>query len=211
MHRLSRTLLASIGGGILLGAGLKLGELRSSQEHASLLEEASRLAQARDEKRKRLKSKQILRRLETRLARLEDRGQANERRAESLRALRAEIAVLEREIANLASNERAKPSVLDNESRGSITEEDRARRSGREATGSSDQELARIVADNIEARVMKRIRRLEENSENQAATVQELKECAARTEKSVQRLVAGLDRWMAVRPSSRGADDPDGE
>ena len=47
---------------------------------------------------------------------------------------------------------------------------------------------------------MHRIVKLEEETASQSTALRELQACTVKTEKSVQRLIAGLDRWLSAQP-----------
>ena len=175
MEKFMRTLLASIGGGLLLGTGLKLGEVRAT----------ARSAADRERRREAGRLRRVLRRirqLEDHLQSLEKGPAATvgQRRAGKVSSVHTEIGILEREMESLAAEVPFADAVHEN----TISQ----------------------AAEGLQRKVIDRIVRLEEESSGHTAAVNELKECAARTEKSVQRLVAGLDRWLAVRPASEGPD-----
>ncbi len=174
MDRLTKTLLASLGGGILLGTGLKLGEALSSGALA-------RTASSSDDQT----ARRILRRIrhiEARLESFEARpgGSSREGKAAThLRSLQAQMAMLEREIGQLGGEP--------------------AERVAHEGSPPAEG-LVSSLADSIQARVINRIVKLEEETASQSTALRELQACTVKTEKSVQRLIAGLDRWLSSQP-----------
>ena len=175
MDRLTTMLLASLGGGILLGTGLRLGEALTAGATAPNGSSSQDRAAQR-----------VLRRIRHIEARLEQaeagRGREGEgRQSGHLRTLKAQVAMLEREIA---AQEGAgdTPVAAD--------------------AGPFAETNANAAAESIQARVIDRITKLEEATASQSGALRDLQACSIKTEKSVQLLIAGLDRWLSAQPGS---------
>ena len=211
MDRLTSTLLASLGGGILLGTGLKLGEALTPGGPGNQSSSSARATQ------------RVLRRIRDIEGRLDQTefgtaGRGEGSRAGHLRKLQAQVALLEREIDALERTPAA-PSARD---RGSSAGRDPfsntdpiADRDPSEGRPSeprpSDKPYVNSAAETTEARVIDRIAKLEQETASQSAALRELQATAAKTEKSVQRLIAGLDRLLSSQPFSSQFTGQSGE
>ena len=103
MDRLTSTLLASLGGGILLGTGLKLGEALTPGAPGNRSSSSERANQ---------RVRRRIRDIEGRLDQTEfgPVGRREGGRAEHLRTLQAQVALLEREIDALERTPAAPPA-----------------------------------------------------------------------------------------------------
>ena len=75
----------------------------------------------------------------------------------------------------------------------------------------SEKPYVNSAAETTEARVIDRIAKLEQETASQSAALRELQATAAKTEKSVQRLIAGLDRLLSSQPFSSQFTGQSGE
>lgn len=211
MDRLTSTLLASLGGGILLGTGLKLGEALTPGGPGNRSSSSERANQ---------RVRRRIRDIEGRLDQTEFGlvGRREGGRAEHLRTLQAQVAMLEREIDAL---ERA-PAPPPARDRGSSAGRDRfsntdpiadpgPSRPGSSEPRPSEKPYVNSAAETTEARVIDRIAKLEQETASQSAALRELQATAAKTEKSVQRLIAGLDRLLSSQPFSSQFTGQSGE
>jgi uncharacterized coiled-coil protein SlyX len=165
MASLLKILAASVGSGIVLGAGIRLGETIATRIPVPESEAGSRLA-------RRLEA------VETRLTALTPRDETVESATttqmvrEDLRTwLDATVAERMAEVETRLQSESAR----------------------------GQKEILDTFAEGVETRVIHRISRLEEEVASQSAAMNELRECSLRTEKSVQKLLGGLDRLIAPK------------
>jgi uncharacterized coiled-coil protein SlyX len=199
-------LAASVGGGILLGAGIRLGEAMVGREPAPTRDSEGGG------------------RLETRLSALEDRlvnletagpgaGDARaERQTGAVAAIRSELAREDERVAALSQI----GAQLRVELRGWLEQSVGSRMADVEAKLRSESEDARkqmldAFAESVQTRVTQRIFRLEEEVAGQSAAMAELRDCSLRTEQSLQKLLGGLDRLLVPRPVPTPADSPSEE
>jgi hypothetical protein len=199
-------LAASVGGGILLGTGIRLGEAIVGGEPR-----ATRDSEAGG-------------RLETRLGALEDRlvsleaagsrtGDARqERQTGAVAAIRSELAREDERVAALSQI----GAQLRVELQGWLEHSVGSRMADVEAKLRAESEDARrqvldAFAESVHTRVTQRISRLEEEVAGQSAAMAELRDCSLRTEHSLQKLLCGLDRLLAPRPVPPPADSPSEE
>jgi hypothetical protein len=199
-------LAASVGGGILLGAGIRLGEAMVGREPA-----ATRDSEADG-------------RLQTRLGALEDRlvdleavgpgvGKARgERQTCAVAPLRSELAREDERVAALGQIgaqlrvelhgwlEQSVGSRMADVERKLRAESDDARR-----------QMLDAFAESVQTRVTHRISRLEQEVAGQSAAMAELRDCSLRTEQSLQKLLGGLDRLLVLRPGPALPDSPSQE
>jgi uncharacterized coiled-coil protein SlyX len=174
LAKLIRILAASLGGGLVLGAGIKLGEAIAAQIPVS--DEPGRtLAQRLGE-------------LENRLLSLEAESPAAAGSPQTSLRLRGElrdwledsvtVRMAEVEMRLRADSERGQKQMLDD------------------------------FAENVQTRVMHRISRLEEEVAGQSAAMNELRECSLRTERSVHKLLGGLDRLIVKNAPATAEEAP---
>jgi hypothetical protein len=163
VKKLIQLLAVSAGGGLLLGAGLKLGERRREGSVVSS-EEADRI--------------------DLFLTRLE--------------ALERRIDTLQPDRAHHAANGEAAHGHLSQESE--IEEQFAAMESRlRRELGLRSEDGIGLVARGIEKRLDERMGPLEAELASQRASVIELREYSLRTERSVQKLLDGVDRLVAAQ------------
>lgn len=166
MPKLMNILAASVGGGLLLGAGIRLGESIAGRDGS-----VPGSAPSNDKLMGKLGA------LEARLHRLEkdgapdaaaDAGTIQDAYGELRRRLEEAVAT---RLADVESKLRA------------------------ESEQSRKQMLDAFV-ESVQTRVMSRIDRLEEEVAGQSAAMTELRECSLRTEQTMQKLLGGLDRLI---------------
>jgi chromosome segregation ATPase len=189
LAKLLKILAASVGGGLVLGAGIRLGGAMAAQHPALRMEGGDKLAERLGEMEERLLSLEaenpaaIVSRFEKQAAevsavrtRLDTDGRQIEALSETSRRLRAELRdwleesvaarMAEVETRLQTESERGQKHVLD------------------------------AFTESVQTRVIHRISRLEEEVASQSAAMGELRECSLRTELSVQKLLGGLDRLI---------------
>jgi hypothetical protein len=173
MAKLIRILAASLGGGLVLGAGIRMGEAIASRDAASGTGNAKELADR-------------LSRLEGRLSKLSDRD------LEGAESVNPELGAM---TASLRGELR---EWLDESVGVRMAEVEKRLRA--EAERSQKQILDAFI-ESVQTRVIHRISRLEEEFTNQSTAMTELRECSLRTEESMQKLLGGLDRLIVTSPA----------
>jgi len=207
MAKLIRILAASLGGGLVLGAGIRLGERLVSQGAGEGSEAAGILADR-------------LGRLEGRLSHIEG-AQAEQPVSETaLRGIESRIdeqaAAASAVRVRLDTGVRRMETPIQTEER--LPSEMRAwmeqrldeRLRGVESTLRRESDEARretlsAVVESVQTRVILRISKLEEEVAGQAAGMQELRECTLRTEQSMHKLLGGIDRLIAAQAARDAA------
>lgn len=175
MSKFIKILAASIGGGIVLGAGIRLGEAIAAQTPASSPDAGRGTAQKLEEKFER-KLNEKIEALEDRVRNLdvespaELRGELRDWLDESINTRMAEV-----ETRLRTESQRGQKQTLD------------------------------AFAESVQTRVIQRISRLEEEVAGQSASMNELRDCTLRTERSMQKLLGGLERLVVKNPP--GADE----
>jgi uncharacterized coiled-coil protein SlyX len=172
LAKLIKILAASVGGGLVLGAGIRLGEAIAAQIPVSG-EPGHKLAERVGELENRLLSLEaessaaaqpgsesgptgVLGQTSLRL-----RGELRDWLEESVTVRMAEV-----ETRLRTDSEHGQKQMLD------------------------------AFAESVQTRVMHRISRLEEEVAGQSAAMNELRECSLRTERSVHKLLGGLDKLI---------------
>ncbi len=198
MAKFINILAASVGGGILLGAGIRLGEAIVGREPAARDSEASGRLQTQ------------LCALEDRLANLEAApgvGDTRGKKQPAVVAIRSELGREDERVAALSQID----AQLRVELRGWLEQNVGSRMADVEAKLRAESDEARrqmldAFAESVQTRVTQRISRLEEEVAGQSAAMAELRDCSLRTEQSLQKLLGGLDRLLVPRPVSPLAD-----
>jgi hypothetical protein len=214
LANLFKILAASVGGGLVLGAGIRLGEVIANRELALLDHDSpdrGRLDRDRQASRGKLADRGAL----------ENRPYGPERGFESetpamiaarfdaqtaeMTAVRAHLRKESRQLEELGETSvRLRGELqgwLENNVTTRMTEVEARLKS--EAERGQRQMLDAFV-DSVETRVIKRISTLEEEVSGQSAATTELCACSLRTEQSMQKLLGGLDR-MIKHPSAEEA------
>jgi hypothetical protein len=194
-------LAASVGGGILLGAGIRLGEAIMGRDPA-----ATRDSEAGG-------------RLEARLGELEDRLVNLEAVRPSIGAVHGErhtaaAAAIRSELGRESERAAALSQIgeqLRVELQGWLEQRVGSRIADVEAKLRAESDDARrqmldAFAESVQTRVTHRISRLEEEVAGQSAAMAELRDCSLRTEQSLQKLLGGLDRLLVPRLVPPAAD-----
>jgi uncharacterized coiled-coil protein SlyX len=203
LAKLIKILAASVGGGLVLGAGIRLGEAIAtwepeSQPHNRKLSE--RLAE-----------------LENRLENLAGNGRGTGLSAESQAATSAirDQAGAEQHFPDRSGAEAFSETSLRlrGELQGWLEESVAAHMAQVELRLQAESERDRkqmldAFVENLQTRVIKRISHLEEEVAGQSAAMSELRECSLRTERSIQKLLGGLDRLVVKEPTAK---EPSGE
>jgi chromosome segregation ATPase len=210
LAKLIKILVASIGGGLVLGAGIRLGEAIATQLPASGTDSGDRLvkrladledrlvsleaenpaASVAQNSRERLESDSPHRRESVLQLELD-------RQAAEVSALRAQLDTGDRQIQALSETSQR----LRGELKDWIDESVTARMAEVETRLKSESERGQkqmldAFAESVQTRVVQRISKLEEEVAGQSAAMGELREYSLRTEQSMQRLLGGLDRLI---------------
>jgi hypothetical protein len=197
-----KILAASVGGGILLGAGIRLGEAMVGRH----------MATTRDSENGG--------RVEARLGAFEDRlvnpetvspatkaDAQGERQTVPVAAIRSDLAREEERVA-VVNQIGAQLRV---ELQGWLEQRVGSRMADVEARLRAESDDARrqmldAFTESVQTRVTHRISRLEEEVAGQSAAMAELRDCSLRTEESLQKLLGGLDRLLVPQLDPTPAD-----
>jgi uncharacterized coiled-coil protein SlyX len=185
--KLIKILAASIGGGMALGYSVR-----------ALSESKTRNSQPEDPRQPELELDNRLTALERRLWRLEENRHFSAPGAETQQfgaSLREDVErqverVLDDRVGELEERLRSATSRLSEEIRTQTTEAVKL-------------ETARAVERGLAGAVDSRFAKLEANVASQSAALQDLRECSLQTERSVQRLLAGIDRLVTAQERAR--------
>jgi len=191
--RLLKILAASVGGGLVLGAGIRFGEAIAAQYPALRADAGGKLAQRLGD-------------LENRLLSLEGESPAAissrvDKQAAEVSAVRSELNRENRQIEALGEMNLLLRSELQNwleESLNSRMAEVELRL--RAESERSQKNMLDAFAESVQTRVIQRISRLEEEVAGQSAAMSELRECSLRTEQSMHKLLGGLDKLIVRNP-----------
>ena len=206
MAKLIKILAASVGGGLMLGAGIRLGEAivggelthRQEQEKEAEGKLAARLGALED----RLRNVESERAEESPgPAEVSSPGSRIEDQAAEVAAIRSQLSMGSRELETL--NEIS--LRLRGELRTWLEESVGARMADVESklkaeSERSQRQLLDAVVESVQTKVTHRISRLEEEVAGQSAAMAELRDCTMRTEQSMQKLLGGLDRLIVAQP-----------
>jgi hypothetical protein len=190
LGKLIKILAASVGGGLVLGAGIRLGEAIAAQIPVAGTESGHKLAERLGE-------------LENRLLTLESESPAaaGEKQA-------AEVSSLEIDVLGQTTLDQTSLR-LRGELRDWLEESVTARMAEvetrlRTESERSQKQLLDAFAESVQTRVVQRISRLEAEVAGQSAAMSELRECSLRTEQSVHKLLGGLDRLIVKNLTTVG-------
>jgi hypothetical protein len=179
MAKLIDILVASFGGGLLLGAGIRLGEALATRESGGAPEYTSRLSD-----------------LEARMA-----ARAQEQAAE-VSAIRSKLAAGSRQIEALGALGVRLRSELPEWIEKSVARRiEEAEAALRAESGRGRKEALDAVVDGAQTRVAHRLSRLEEEVSMHAAAMTGLHACSLRTEAGIEKLADSLDRLLAAQPA----------
>ncbi len=233
MAKLINILAASLGSGLLLGAGFRLGEKLAGEERAAEGAGGTTAAGAAPaehfggghfaganvagEMSERLGF------LEGRLSHLETVAVPPPMPPIDLSGLEARLAAQAREVAavRMRLDEGAgrieslgqTDERLRNELRGWVDKRVDERLKGVESklraeSDEAQREMLSAVIDSVQTRVILRISKLEEELAGQANGMMELRDCTLRTEDSMQKLLGGIDRLIAAQQQPARAPKP---
>ena len=197
MAKLINILAASVGGGLVLGAGIRLGEAIATWDSSGQSAAGGKLAERLGD-------------LESRLHRLEgapsDSGSLQAGyppRATDLwfpqTGSRAEINPGGHTVDRTDPSDRLRAEL-----QGWMEENVTTRMAEVEARLRMESERGRhemldAFVESVQTRVIGRITQLEEEVAGQSAAMTELRECSLRTERSIQQLLGGLDKLIVKR------------
>jgi uncharacterized coiled-coil protein SlyX len=193
--KLIKILAASVGGGIALGAGIRLGEAIAGRNPAGLPGENQNLLQKLDE-------------MENRLVSLEKESPSSivsriEMHAAGVSAVGAELGAETRRIEALGET----AVQLRGDLRGWLEESVAAKMAEvetrlRAESEHSRKEMLDALVEGVQTRVLQRISKLEDEVASQSAAMTELRECSLRTERSVHQLLGGIDKLIVKYPAA---------
>jgi hypothetical protein len=183
--KLIKILAASVGGGIVLGAGIRLWEAMATWEPG-------------------LRPGQ---KFSVRLGALEDRLQSLE--VETSQTAGTGLEYQAEKIVRAGSVGTAPD--LRGELQEWLTENVAARMTEVEARLNAESERGQkqmldAFVDSVQTRVIHRISQLEEEVAGQSAAMNELRECSLRTERSIQKLLGGLDKLIVKPPPAQNTE-----
>jgi uncharacterized coiled-coil protein SlyX len=177
--KLLRILAASVGGGLVLGAGIRLGEAITARDSSGSAGNGHQFASKLSE-------------LEGRLSNVESEGIKTGTHAAGPGASADVTARLRGELREwLDQSVGARMVEVENRLR---SESDRGQK-----------QILEAFVDSVQTRVVQRISRLEDEFASQSAAMTELRECSLRTERSMQKLLGGLDR-LIIAPAPRESE-----
>jgi hypothetical protein len=178
MAKLITILAASFGGGLVLGAGIRLGEALASRETDGTRNHAGSPGD-----------------LEARVAARMDE------QAAAVSDIRSKLAAEARQIEELgelgARLHKELPEWIEKSVARRIGE---AEADLKAESGRSQKEALDAFVDGVQTRVAHRISRLEEEVSMHSAAMTELRACSLRTEASMEKLAGSLDRLLAAPP-----------
>jgi hypothetical protein len=174
LAKLIKILAASVGGGLVLGAGIRLGEAIASRNPAANADGDHKLAERLSDVEGRLRG------LEGGNVSPAEPGQHREERTPVPRSEMRDW--LEEAVAARMSDVELRLRV----------ESERDRK-----------QILDAIADQIQTRLLQRISKVEEEVVNQSAAMSELRECSLRTDKSIQKLLGGLDKLIVRHLSTQ--------
>ena len=186
MAKLIKILAASVGGGIVLGAGIRLGEAIATWEPGA--QPGQKFSERLGELEHRLQD------LEAEISPADaipldfDAGTILSRPATSFETAPGLRRELEEWLAESVATRMA----------------DVEARLKAEAERGQKQMLDAFV-ESVQTRVIHRISQLEDEVAGQSASMNELRECSLRTERSIQKLLGGLDK-LIPKPAQDAAD-----
>jgi hypothetical protein len=199
LAKLLKILAASVGGGLVLGAGIRLGEALAAQLPGSTVESGHQLAERLGELENRLLS------LEAENPAVIGSRSAVETQAFEKQALQPDADGPHIDVASETALR------LRGELREWLEENVTARMAEAETRLRTESERGRsqmldAFAESVQTRVIQRISRLEEEVASQSAAMSELRECSLRTERSVHKLLGGLDKLIVKNsPAAEGS------
>jgi uncharacterized coiled-coil protein SlyX len=176
LARFIKILAASVGGGLVLGAGIRLGEAIANWEPAADTDPAERLTERLAALEGRLQHLETVPAVAQAPQRQPSSAPVDSRHAELQDWIQQSIAsrMGELEIRLRAESERDGQQMLD------------------------------TIVQSVQTRVIHRITELEDKVAGQSEAMNELRECSLRTERSVQKLLGGLDKLIAGPEPSTG-------
>lgn len=195
MAKLIKILAASVGGGIALGAGIRLGEAIAGRNPARLPGENQNLLRKLDE-------------MENRLVGLEKESPSSivsriEMHAAGVSAVGAQPGAETRRIEAFGKAAEQLRADL----RGWLEESVAAKMAEvetrfRAESGHSRKEMLDALVEGVQTRVLQRVSKLEDEVASQSAAINELRECSLRTERSVHQLLGGIDKLIVNYPAA---------
>jgi len=204
MAKLIGILAASLGGGLLLGAGIRLGERLAGDERGEGTDAATGLlAERLGQLEGRLSTLEAIEvpPMESRID-LESLESRLEAQAGEVSAVRVRLDAGANQIETLGQTD----DRLRTELRSWLDQRVDERLRGvetklRAESDEAQREMLNAVIESVQTRVILRISKLEQEVAGQAEGMLELRECTVRTEQSMQKLLGGIDRLIAAQPT----------
>jgi chromosome segregation ATPase len=196
LAKLIKILVASIGGGLVLGAGIRLGEAIATQLPAAGIDSRNKLVKRLGDLEDRLLSLEAENPATSEARHGRERVELNKQALE-VSALRAQLDTEDRQIQELSeTSQRLRVELKD-----WIDESVTARMAEVETRLKSESQRGQkqtldAFAESVQTRVVQRISKLEEEVAGQSAAMSELREYSLRTEQSMQKLLGGLDKLI---------------
>jgi len=203
MAKFLQILAASVGGGLVLGAGIRLGEAicasgeNKSRQARREIDDPGELTQRLDRVEREVRSERREAGVDGALAGVVERMDRQQREMETMRR---QISDATRALDSAGMGRRD----LRGELRRELTEElDRrlaaVEESLHRSLDTSNREAVESMVSTIENRLAPRIARLETELSGQSASVAELRECALQSERSILRLLTALEKTMGTK------------
>ncbi|HVY92370.1 MAG TPA: hypothetical protein VHA14_06470 [Bryobacteraceae bacterium] len=226
MAKLLHILAASVGGGLVLGAGIRLGEAICASAENAGGRRRGREGERDEEPAQRLDRDPLIDRLDRIerevLAGRRDSGMAQsasldpslagvvermDRQQREMEAMRRQISEATQALDSAGIGRRDLRSELHRELTGELDRRLAAvEESLHRSLDASNRETVETMVSTIEKRLAPRIARIESEINGQAASVAELREYALQSERSILRLLTALEKTVGVKQED--ADSP---
>ncbi len=201
MAKLISILAASFGGGLVLGAGIRLGEAAAQRR---------RTAPARNSEgfpgKNPAGEEPTGEELSTRISRQMDE------QATEVAAIRAKLAAESRQVEALGEmGDRLRREIPDWIEKSVARRFEEAEAGLRAEASRTRQETLDSFVDGVQMRIGQRISRLEEEVSMHSSAMTELRACSLRTEAGIEKLAGSLERFLAVQTGLRAVPEPPAE
>ncbi len=210
MAKFLHILAASVGGGLVLGAGIRLGEaICSSGENKPGrrrrgVEDGDELTERLDRVEREVRGERTGPGLDSALAGVVERMDRQQREMETMRR---QISDATHALDSAGVGARDLRGELRRELTGELDRRLAAvEESLHRSLDTSNREAVESMVSTIEKRLAPRIARIETELSGQSASVAELRECALQSERSILRLLTALEKTMGAKQEE--ADSP---